>query len=59
MILLITGFVVEDSPYSSDGQKGTYYFEFSRPLRTMDCLQQVRKSSAALRVLGIWDKKEK
>ncbi|KAF2325065.1 hypothetical protein GH714_022558 [Hevea brasiliensis] len=29
-----------DSPYSSDGQKGTYFFEFSRPLRTMDRLQQ-------------------
>lgn len=36
------GFVEEDSPYSSDsdGQKGTYSFEFSRPLRTMDRLQQ-------------------
>lgn len=34
----------EDSPYSSDsdGQKGTYSFEFSRPLRTMDRLQQVK-----------------
>lgn len=32
----------EDSPYASDGQKGTFYFEFSRPLRTMDRLQQVR-----------------
>ncbi|KAJ4847668.1 hypothetical protein Tsubulata_046921 [Turnera subulata] len=35
-----SGFVEEDSPYSSDSQKGTYYFEFSRPLRTMDRLQQ-------------------
>ncbi|XP_022153329.1 uncharacterized protein LOC111020848 [Momordica charantia] len=35
-----SGFVVEDSPYSSDNQKGTYYFEFSRPLRTSDRLQQ-------------------
>ncbi|KAM1443239.1 hypothetical protein ACFX2I_039539 [Malus domestica] len=35
-----SGFVEEDSPYSSDAQKGTFYFEFSRPLRTMDRLQQ-------------------
>ncbi|XP_057966725.1 uncharacterized protein LOC131156788 [Malania oleifera] len=35
-----SGFLVEDSPYASDGQKGTYYFELSRPLRTMDHLQQ-------------------
>ncbi|KAK8630839.1 hypothetical protein V6N13_079611 [Hibiscus sabdariffa] len=35
-----SGFVEEDSPYSTGGQKGTYYFEFSRPLRTMDRLQQ-------------------
>ncbi|KAG8648484.1 uncharacterized protein LOC110620880 isoform X2 [Manihot esculenta] len=35
-----SGFVEEDSPYGSDGQKGTYLFEFSRPLRTMDRLQQ-------------------
>ncbi|GAB2298432.1 hypothetical protein Dimus_032497 [Dionaea muscipula] len=35
-----SGFVDEDSPYSINGQKGTYYFEFSRPLRTMDHLQQ-------------------
>ncbi|XP_021812950.1 uncharacterized protein LOC110755931 [Prunus avium] len=35
-----SGFVEEDSPYASDGQKGTFYFEFSRPLRTMDRLQQ-------------------
>ncbi|XP_052205501.1 uncharacterized protein LOC127810201 isoform X2 [Diospyros lotus] len=35
-----SGFVEEDSPYTSDGQKGTFYFEFSRPLRTMDRLQQ-------------------
>ena len=39
--LPLTGFVEEDSPYASSGQKGTYYFEFSRPLRTMDRLQQV------------------
>ncbi|KAK2968743.1 hypothetical protein RJ640_020379 [Escallonia rubra] len=35
-----SGFIEEDSPYGSTGQKGTYYFEFSRPLRTMDRLQQ-------------------
>ncbi|XP_044501469.1 uncharacterized protein LOC123222654 [Mangifera indica] len=35
-----SGFVDGDSPYASGGQKGTYYFEFSRPLRTMDRLQQ-------------------
>ncbi|KAF8394677.1 hypothetical protein HHK36_020893 [Tetracentron sinense] len=35
-----SGFVQEDSPYASAGQKGTFYFEFSRPLRTMDRLQQ-------------------
>ncbi|KAJ4727826.1 heme binding [Melia azedarach] len=35
-----SGFVDEDSPYASGGQKGTYYFEFSRPLRTMDHIQQ-------------------
>ena len=39
--LCMTGFVAEDSPYASSGQKGTYYFEFSRPLRSMDSLQQV------------------
>lgn len=36
-----SGFVEGDSPYATSGQKGTYYFEFSRPLRTMDRLQQV------------------
>ncbi|CAA0824911.1 heme binding [Striga hermonthica] len=35
-----SGFLEVDSPYSTEGQKGTYYFEFSRPLRTMDRLQQ-------------------
>ncbi|CAN1278831.1 hypothetical protein LINPERPRIM_LOCUS16760 [Linum perenne] len=35
-----SGFIQEDSPYGSDSQKGKYYFEFSRPLRTMDRLQQ-------------------
>nr|DAD33104.1 TPA_asm: hypothetical protein HUJ06_011955 [Nelumbo nucifera] len=35
-----SGFVEEDGPYASAGQKGKYYFEFSRPLRTMDHLQQ-------------------
>ncbi|CAI9103552.1 OLC1v1002055C1 [Oldenlandia corymbosa var. corymbosa] len=35
-----SGFVAEDSPYTSSKQKGTYFFEFSRPLRTMDRLQQ-------------------
>ncbi|OVA16793.1 Cytochrome c-552/DMSO reductase-like [Macleaya cordata] len=37
---VLSGFVEEDSPYSSVGQNGKYYFEFSRPLRTMDRLQQ-------------------
>ncbi|XP_057493081.1 uncharacterized protein LOC130778579 [Actinidia eriantha] len=35
-----SGFIEDDSPYASSGKKGTYYFEFSRPLRTMDRLQQ-------------------
>ncbi|GLT42652.1 hypothetical protein SLA2020_166420 [Shorea laevis] len=35
-----SGFVEEDNPYTPGGQKGAYYFEFSRPLRTMDHLQQ-------------------
>ncbi|KAI5658549.1 hypothetical protein M9H77_27342 [Catharanthus roseus] len=35
-----SGFVVEDSPFASSGKAGTYFFEFSRPLRTMDRLQQ-------------------
>ncbi|KAG0475970.1 hypothetical protein HPP92_012401 [Vanilla planifolia] len=35
-----SGIVAGDSPYSEDGVKGTYYFEFSRPLRTMDRSQQ-------------------
>lgn len=35
-----SGFIKQDSPYASQGQKGTYFFEFSRPLRTMDSLQQ-------------------
>ncbi|KAK4775543.1 hypothetical protein SAY87_023504 [Trapa incisa] len=35
-----SGFTVDDSPYGSNGEKGTYFFEFSRPLRTMDRLQQ-------------------
>ncbi|KAL8527191.1 hypothetical protein ACS0TY_005171 [Phlomoides rotata] len=35
-----SGFIRDDSPYASQGQTGTYYFEFSRPLRTMDSLQQ-------------------
>ncbi|KAM7274999.1 hypothetical protein ACFE04_016865 [Oxalis oulophora] len=35
-----SGFVEDDSPYGSDGSEGTYYFEFSRPLRTADRLQQ-------------------
>lgn len=39
-----SGFVEGDSPYATSGQKGTYYFEFSRPLRTMDRLQQVWNS---------------
>ncbi|KAK1291701.1 hypothetical protein QJS10_CPB17g01053 [Acorus calamus] len=39
-LTLHSGFVAEDSPYAQGGQKGTYYFEFSRPLRTMDRHQQ-------------------
>lgn len=39
--LMMTGFVEDESPYSEQGKKGTYYFEFSRPLRTLDRLQQV------------------
>ncbi|KAJ8565826.1 hypothetical protein K7X08_008402 [Anisodus acutangulus] len=35
-----SGFVKDDSPYSSSNQSGAYYFEFSRSLRTMDHLQQ-------------------
>ncbi|PIA61053.1 hypothetical protein AQUCO_00300519v1 [Aquilegia coerulea] len=35
-----SGFVEGDSPYASTGQKGKFYFEFSRPMRTMDRLQQ-------------------
>ena len=35
-----SGFVGEDNPYASSSQKGTCYFEFSRPLRTIDRLQQ-------------------
>ncbi|KAJ3683041.1 hypothetical protein LUZ60_013268 [Juncus effusus] len=35
-----SGFVEGDSPYAAQGQKGTYFFEFSRPLRTMDRFQQ-------------------
>lgn len=38
---LSSGFIEEDSPFGKRGQKGTYSFEFSRPLRTMDRLQQV------------------
>ncbi|KAI4365718.1 hypothetical protein MLD38_021682 [Melastoma candidum] len=37
---LHSGFVEEDSPYASNGQKGSYIFEFTRPLRTMDRVQQ-------------------
>lgn len=40
--ILAPGFVEEDNPYAAAGQKGTYFFEFSRPLRTMDRLQQVK-----------------
>ncbi|KAE9611865.1 hypothetical protein Lalb_Chr06g0166951 [Lupinus albus] len=35
-----SGFVADESPYAENGKKGTYFFEFSRPLRTMDHLQQ-------------------
>ncbi|KAG6486329.1 uncharacterized protein LOC122008770 isoform X2 [Zingiber officinale] len=34
------GFIEEDSPYGKSGEQGTYLFEFSRPLRTMDRFQQ-------------------
>ncbi|KAF7804938.1 heme-binding protein [Senna tora] len=34
------GFVEDENPYAENGKKGTYFFEFSRPLRTMDHLQQ-------------------
>ncbi|XP_059652286.1 uncharacterized protein LOC132299587 [Cornus florida] len=39
-LTMLSGFVEGESPYGSSGQNGTYYFEFSRPLRTMDHLQQ-------------------
>ncbi|XP_078443165.1 heme binding protein [Wolffia australiana] len=35
-----SAFIEKDSPYSPNGQKGTYYFEFSRPIRTSDRVQQ-------------------
>ncbi|XP_047150873.1 uncharacterized protein LOC124822845 [Vigna umbellata] len=35
-----SGFVEDESPYADNGKKGKYFFEFSRPLRTMDHLQQ-------------------
>ncbi|KAG5078809.1 hypothetical protein AAZX31_02G010800 [Glycine max] len=35
-----SGFVEDESPYADNGKKGTYFFEFSRSLRTMDHLQQ-------------------
>nr|XP_010921464.1 uncharacterized protein LOC105045011 [Elaeis guineensis]XP_010921465.1 uncharacterized protein LOC105045011 [Elaeis guineensis] len=35
-----SGYLEEESPYGESGQKGTYIFEFSRPLRTMDRFQQ-------------------
>ncbi|OIW13002.1 hypothetical protein TanjilG_15451 [Lupinus angustifolius] len=35
-----SGFVADESPYAENGKQGTYFFEFSRPLRTMDHLQQ-------------------
>ncbi|XP_054803830.1 uncharacterized protein LOC129307011 isoform X2 [Prosopis cineraria] len=35
-----SGFIEDESPYAENGKKGTYFFEFSRPLRTMDHLQQ-------------------
>lgn len=38
---LSPGFLEEESPYGDQGNKGTYYYEFSRPLRTMDRFQQV------------------
>jgi len=38
---LLPGFVDDDNPYGKQDEKGTYYFEFSRPLRTMDQFQQV------------------
>jgi len=38
--LQASGFIEDDSPFAEGGQNGTYYFEFSRPLRTMDRFQQ-------------------
>ena len=46
--ILAPGLVEEDSPYAAAGQKGNYYFEFSRPLRTMDRLQQVNFPAATM-----------
>ncbi|PKU87209.1 uncharacterized protein LOC110097051 [Dendrobium catenatum] len=40
MITTHSALVEDDSPYSKGGEKGTYYFEFSRSLRTMDRSQQ-------------------
>ncbi|KAK8948027.1 hypothetical protein KSP40_PGU018586 [Platanthera guangdongensis] len=34
MITTHSGLIEDDSPYSKVGEKGTYSFEFSRPLRT-------------------------
>ncbi|KAG0497906.1 hypothetical protein HPP92_002597 [Vanilla planifolia] len=39
-IKIHSGLVESDSPFADGGEKGTYYFEFSRPLRTMDFSQQ-------------------
>lgn len=37
---LTYGFISLDSPYSSSGAEGTFAYEFARPLRTSDRLQQ-------------------
>ena len=37
----IAGLVATDSPFGALDGAGTYTFEFARPLRTSDVLQQV------------------
>lgn len=41
LLLFPAGLVEDDNPFIADNGKGAYTFEFSRPLRTMDRLQQV------------------
>ena len=49
--LPVTGFIEDESPYGEKGKRGTYFFEFSRPLRTMDRFQQVKTNNTALKKL--------